>query len=106
VGILREGELVALGKPSELKSLVDKKLRLELFFAPDAPPCLPPAWPRHELDAAAGWFCWNGNRPPLSFNSLDMSKLDDFRLYSATLEDLYLHYANKPQTAFPVRPTD
>jgi ABC-type multidrug transport system ATPase subunit len=34
VGILREGQLVALGKPSALKQSVDKKLRLELFFSP------------------------------------------------------------------------
>jgi hypothetical protein len=27
-------------------------------------------------------------------NQLDLERLDDFRLYSATLEDLYLHYAN------------
>jgi hypothetical protein len=29
-------------------------------------------------------------------SSLDIACLDDFRLYSATLEDLYLHYAERP----------
>lgn len=29
-------------------------------------------------------------------NGLDLSRLDDLRLYSATLEDLYLHYAQEP----------
>jgi ABC-2 type transport system ATP-binding protein len=28
-------------------------------------------------------------------NLLDLSQLDDFRLYTATLEDLYLHYAKQ-----------
>jgi ABC-2 type transport system ATP-binding protein len=95
VGIMREGELVALGKPSELKSLVDKKLRLELFFSPDAPPRLPPTLPCRRLDAGR-WLVlleWEEMIPVL--NQLDLSQLDDFRLYSATLEDLYLHYAKQ-----------
>ena len=95
VGIMREGELVALGKPSELKGLVDKKLRLELFFSPDTPPRLPPILPCRKLDAGR-WLVlleWEEMMPVL--NLLDLSQLDDFRLYSATLEDLYLHYAKQ-----------
>jgi ABC-2 type transport system ATP-binding protein len=37
VGIMRDGGLVALGRPSDLKRAIDRKLRLELFCAPDAP---------------------------------------------------------------------
>ena len=37
VGIMREGELDAVGRPSDLKKQVDQKLRLEMFFPPDRP---------------------------------------------------------------------
>ena len=30
-------------------------------------------------------------------NALDMGRIEDFRLYSATLEDLYVHYASVSQ---------
>jgi ABC-2 type transport system ATP-binding protein len=95
VGIMREGKLVALGKPSELKALVDKKLRLELFFSPDAPPCLPPTLPCRKLDAGRWLVLLEWEEMMSVLNRLDLSQLDDFRLYSATLEDLYLHYAKQ-----------
>ena len=94
VGILRAGELAALGRPSELKRLVDRKLRLELFFSPEAPPELPEGLAYRALDAGR-WVVlleWAEMMPTL--NRLDLEQVDDFRLYSATLEDLYLHYVN------------
>ena len=45
VGIMRQGELVAVGRPSELKRAIDRKLRLELFFPSQRPPALPPCRP-------------------------------------------------------------
>jgi ABC-2 type transport system ATP-binding protein len=96
VGILRSGQLVAIGRPSDLKRQVDRLLRLELFFEPDNPPVLPA-----ELTCdqpAPGHWCifleWHQVESTL--NRLNLAEIDDFRLYSATLEDLYLHYANKP----------
>lgn len=94
VGIMREGELVALGRPSELKQSVDKKLRLELFFSPNSPPTLPPHLPRRVLEAGRWLVLLDLDEVTPILNQLDLSRLDDFRLYSATLEDLYLHYAN------------
>jgi len=93
VGIMREGELVALGKPSELKQSVDRKLRLELFFAPDSPPSLSPHLPCRVLDAGRWLVLLELDEVTPVLNQLDLNRLDDFRLYSATLEDLYLHYA-------------
>lgn len=93
VGILREGELVAMGRPSELKQLVDKRLRLELFFSPEAPPNLPPNLPRRALDAGRWLVLLEPDEVTPVLDQLDLNRLDDFRLYSATLEDLYLHYA-------------
>ena len=95
VGIMRSGELAALGKPSELKRLVDRKLRLEVFFSPEAPPDLPAGLARHELDAGR-WLVYLDREQAASvLDRLGKEQIDDFRLYSATLEDLYLHYATE-----------
>jgi ABC-type multidrug transport system ATPase subunit len=95
VGIMHAGELVALGKPSELKSQVDKKLRLELIFPPHKPPCLPNGLIQHELDAGRWLVYLEKAEATAVLNTLDLDHLDDFRLHTATLEDLYLHYTMK-----------
>ena len=55
VGIMRQGELVALGRPSDLKAQVYQTLRLELFFQPDAPPD-PIGDQQHHIAHRAGVF--------------------------------------------------
>jgi ABC-type multidrug transport system ATPase subunit len=93
VGIMREGELVAVGRPSELKKEVDRKLRLELFCEPEMVPRLPAGLEVHALGPGR-WIAWVGrNEVEQVLVHLDVEQLDDFRLYSATLEDLYVHYA-------------
>jgi ABC-2 type transport system ATP-binding protein/ABC-2 type transport system permease protein len=94
VGIMRAGRLVALGKPAELKRQVDEKLRLELFFAPDAAPQLPADLQPHILDAGRWLVYLERSQAGAVIQSLDMHTIHDFRLNSVTLEDLYLHYAN------------
>lgn len=94
VGILRAGKLVALGRPSQLKARVVRKLRLELFTAQDAPPDLAAGLQPIRV-APARWLVYlRREQAGEVIGSLDMRRIDDFRLYSATLEDLYLHYAN------------
>lgn len=94
VGILRDGELVAMGRPSDLKQQVDQKLRLELFFTPESPPQLPPGFEHHELQPGR-WITWVDRRDVSAvLERLDLERLDDFRLYSPTLEDLYVYYAS------------
>ena len=95
VGILRKGELVAVGRPSELKKQVAQQLRLELFFPPETPPHLPAHLTPHQLQPGR-WLAWveRGDIGQV-LNGLNLEQLDDFRLYSATLEDLYVHYANQ-----------
>ncbi len=95
VGIMRGGELAAVGRPSDLKRLVDQKLRLELFFAPESPPCLPPGLAHHEIEPGRWLVHLERDQMAEVVNRLDLAQIDDFRLYSATLEDLYLHYANQ-----------
>ncbi|MFN8494022.1 MAG: ABC transporter ATP-binding protein [Caldilineaceae bacterium] len=93
VGILREGRLVALGAPAVLKRQVDQQLRLELFFTPDDPPPLPLNLSPQTLDAGRWLVYLERNQAGQLIQQLDMTRIHDFRLYSATLEDLYLHYA-------------
>ncbi len=95
VGILHVGELVALGRPPELKAKIDRNLRLELFFTPGAPPCLPAGLAPHPVDAGRWLVYLDRKQAPAILSQLDLSGVDDFRLYSATLEDLYLHYAKR-----------
>lgn len=93
VGIMHAGRLVALGKPGDLKRQVDQRLRLELFFAPDEPPELPSALTCLALDAGRWLVYLDRAQVGAVFQQLDLTRIHDFRLYSATLEDLYLHYA-------------
>lgn len=93
VGIMRDGELVVVGRPSDLKQAVDRKLRLEMFFSPQTPPAMPPGLAHHQLQPGR-WLAYLDRLDATRvLNSLDLDRLDDFRLYSATLEDLYVHYA-------------
>ncbi|MBN1873957.1 MAG: ABC transporter ATP-binding protein [Anaerolineae bacterium] len=100
VGILRDGELVAIGRPSDLKKQVDQKLRLEIFtsataFPNDAlPSTLPPQLTAHQIQPGR-WIAWvERDAVGELLSQLDLTQLDDFRLYSATLEDLYVHYTS------------
>jgi ABC-2 type transport system ATP-binding protein len=96
VGIMRDGELVAVGRPSELKQRVDQRLRLELFFSPECPPCLSPNLTCHRLEAGRWLVLLERGQVASVLNGLDWGQLDDFRIYPATLEELYLHYAAQP----------
>jgi ABC-type multidrug transport system ATPase subunit len=95
VGIMRAGELVAVGSPSTLKKSVDRKLRLELLFTPGAPPSLPPGLVPYPVQAGR-WIVYLDRAEVTSvLEHMDLDQVDDFRLYSATLEDLYVHYATQ-----------
>ncbi|MBK8899894.1 MAG: ABC transporter ATP-binding protein [Anaerolineaceae bacterium] len=96
VGIMREGKLVANGRPSELKQAVDQKLRLELFFTPGAEPAVPAHLPKHVVQPGQWLLLLDWAQGTAVLNQLDLNQIDDFRLYTATLEDLYLHYARRP----------
>jgi ABC-type multidrug transport system ATPase subunit len=94
VGIMRGGELVAVGRPSELKRQIDQKLRLELFFTPPSKPHLPAGLSYHEVQVGHWLASLDWGEATAVLTQLNLAQIDDFRLYSATLEDLYLHYAN------------
>jgi ABC-type multidrug transport system ATPase subunit len=93
VGIMRGGELAAVGRPSDLKQQVDRKLRLELIFPAERPPILPPAVTCQRREAGHWLVLLERSQMAATLDALDLSQIDDFRLYSATLEDLYIYYA-------------
>lgn len=96
VAIMRDGRIVALGRPGQLKQQIDRQLRLELFFSPALPPSLPPECKHHAVEPGRWLVMLDSEQVAAVMNCLDIAGLDDFRLYSATLEDLYLHYAERP----------
>lgn len=95
VGILRDGKLVKEGYPYSLKKEINQSLRLELFFSPQNSPKLSADFTYHELEAGHWVVYLQREQVSNVLAMLDLSTIDDFRLYSATLEDLYLHYAVK-----------
>lgn len=95
VGIIRAGRLVALGRPAELKQQLDRKLRLDLHFSPAEPPGLPPGLMPHEIEAGRWQVLLEWDEIPSVVDCLRYGQIEDFRLTSATLEDLYLHYADQ-----------
>ena len=99
VGIMREGSLVAVGRPRDLKKVVDQSLRLDLFFDPSHPPQIP-QMVRQVIRQAGHWrFIVEWDAVPTLMSQLNLAEIEDFRLYSATLEDLYLHYTEEKHEA-------
>jgi len=95
VGIMRQGRLVADGTPAVLKRSIDQKLRLELMFPPASPPDLPPGLQHLEIQPGRWLIYLERQEAAAILDRLDLGRIDDFRLFSATLEDLYLYYANQ-----------
>lgn len=95
VGIMRHGQLLAVGRPSELKQTLDQKLRLELFFNPAKPPILPKELTAQTLSPGRWLILLQRQQASTVLEALAWENIDDFRLYSATLEDLYLHYVDQ-----------
>jgi ABC-2 type transport system ATP-binding protein len=96
VGIMQQGKLLVVGKPAALKAQVIDQWRLELVFAPEAPPPLPAHLQPITLDSGRWLLLLPRDEALALLHTLDTQKLYDFRLYSATLEDLYLHYVTTP----------
>lgn len=95
VGIMRDGEMVVVGRPSDLKRSIDRQLRLELFFPPHQPPQLPSDLAVRHIQPGRCIVLLEWAQAAALLNQLDLSQIDDFGLYSATLEDLYVHYATR-----------
>jgi ABC-type multidrug transport system ATPase subunit len=92
VGIMREGRLVAVGRPGELKRELDQTLRLELVFAPEFPPALPVGLQCRAIQPGRWLARVQRHEVGAILNALNFDQIEDVRLHSPTLEDLYVHY--------------
>lgn len=97
VGILVAGRMVALGKPSELKRELNQSLRLEIVLPPNDGIAQALQFPTSisitEIDKYRWVLNLQQDEVQETLGILAAHGIDDFRLSSATLEDLYLHYA-------------
>lgn len=92
VGIMHEGRLLAVGRPRELKRQIAQKLRLTIHCAPEETLSLPDgALPlSHEPGRWTGLV--DHATAPSVLEYLNAANIDDFRLSSPSLEDLYFYY--------------
>ena len=97
VAIIDHGRIIALGTPAELKRQVDERVRLELTFKPEAGDGL--AQLSRLGDAReTGERRWMvlverdraGVAVADALGSIDLNSLDDFRVVTTSLEDVYL----------------
>ncbi len=99
VGIMRDGGLIAVGNPKELKKAVDQSLRLDLFFEAGKPPAVPDRLEPVVDQEGHRRYMVDWDEIPQIMAQLNLDEIDDLRLNSASLEDLYLHYTVEPKTA-------
>ncbi|MFI8341162.1 ABC transporter ATP-binding protein [Streptomyces sp. NPDC085639] len=93
VGIMRQGRFLVTGQPAQLKRGLLDHMRLEVWLAPGEPPAFPPDIPQHWKSDDNVVLSVPRDRAPALLSELRLHESVDYRLYSATLEDLYLHYA-------------
>ncbi|HVU10274.1 MAG TPA: ABC transporter ATP-binding protein [Phototrophicaceae bacterium] len=91
VGIMQCGRLAAVGRPGVLKGELNRHLRLEIIFASECPPELPTDAAVTVLAPGRWLLLIEREQAPLYLAILNQTlSIEDFRLSTATLEDLYL----------------
>lgn len=101
VGIMRDGKLIALGRPGQLKADLNHQLRLQIVFEPGSPPVLPNEAAPHETGPGRWHLLIERDAAPDYLHALNhAASVEDFSLSTATLEDLYIAVAeDNPTTA-------
>lgn len=102
IGILNDGRLLALGTPAELKTRIDQSVRLELFLKEEGAEQV--AETLHVFEQAHAltplhWIvrCPQDNLTPAIqriMSSAGLESLEDFRIVTPSLEDVYLQLGN------------
>jgi ABC-type multidrug transport system ATPase subunit len=95
IGILNKGRLIAVGSPTDLKKQIDRRIRLELIYTSNDLLSLPAEMVAHEIGNGRWLVYLERNQLEQVLDILKSSQAFDFRVYSATLEDLYMHYAKQ-----------
>ncbi|MFN8528667.1 MAG: ABC transporter ATP-binding protein [Anaerolineae bacterium] len=92
VGIMKAGKLNVVGRPGILKKQLGDRLRLEVIFQPDVPPVLPASAGVPREVAPGHWLLLiDPHEAAVILAALQAAPgLEDFRLSTPTLEDLYL----------------
>ena len=87
---MQRGKLVALGRPGVLKGELNRQLRLEVVFAPESPPQFPVDTQIRILSPGRWLLLIERQQAPQYLAIINQStSIEDFRLSTATLEDLY-----------------
>jgi ABC-2 type transport system ATP-binding protein len=94
VGIMRRGRFTAVGQPAELKCALQENMRLELWLQPGRELVIPADLTRHWKSEDNVMVTVPRERVSDLLNELKVDETVDYKLYSATLEDLYLHYVS------------
>lgn len=97
VGMITHGRLIALGSPGEMKARIDQRIRLELRFKVELPQdaiFLEGLGEAHRL-ARRHWIvlCSRTNAQATInqiLSQVGLDRLDDFRILTPSLEDVYL----------------
>jgi ABC-2 type transport system ATP-binding protein len=103
VGIINHGQLLALGSVGELKARIDQRIRLEILLKADSPILSRGRDYQHFLQSLGDtcgltqqhWviLCQRNkvqNTISQIFGHIGMENLDDFRILTPSLEDVYL----------------
>jgi ABC-type multidrug transport system ATPase subunit len=96
VGIMQHGRLLAVGRPGTLKAALNQQLRLDISFDPALPPVLPSngQHAQHEIAVGRWQLLIEREQAAAYLDALNAAPgLEDFRLSTATLEDLYFSLA-------------
>lgn len=103
VGIMQQGRLTALGTPGDLKIHLSRPMHIELFLKRelDMTAMLPATLKNVEKRSHFHWAlsCSREELPQTLnqlFATIDAEELDDLRISSASLEDIYLKLGNGP----------
>lgn len=106
VAIMRAGRILVTGTPGDLKAMVDRQVRLELLFRPDAETNLEQAllhgWPEvHTLGAHRYAIVVPREQAEGAMTRLlpHLGAVEDFRIVTPNLEDVYIQLSGGERLA-------
>jgi ABC-2 type transport system ATP-binding protein len=106
VMIVDKGKIIANGTPGELKNMVDDRVRIEIKFKPNSP--IDPhefikSFDDYKQLNTGKWQIFIPKKEVASvynriINKIDIENLDDFRMMTTTLEDVYIRMGGGSST--------
>lgn len=93
VGILKEGRLVALGAPAELKSSLRSQVRLSITLGDTQMHRLPDYVRVQSAHRGKVVALIDSSDLPHLTKDVDLTQFPEFTMHTATLEDVYVSYA-------------